>query len=103
MFSWAKRRWVHVTVGVALAVAAVAAFVTWVIATEGTGFTGKTLREWFDLLLVPVVLGVGAVLVNWAVQRRQSDIAQRESEADREIAENRTNEETLRHYQPEPS
>ena len=38
--------------------------------------------EWFDLLLVPVVLGAGAVFVNWAVQRRQSQIAREENRGD---------------------
>ena len=31
---------------------------------KGTGFSDKTLHDWFDLLVVPIVLAIGAWLLN---------------------------------------
>ena len=85
--------------GVSVLIAVVAGFVTWVVRTEGTGFSGNDLVDWLDLLLIPVVLALGVLVVNWATQRRQMQLARDENETDRQIAADRNNEETLRHYQ----
>ena len=52
-----------------------------------TGFTGKTLWDWFGLLIVPAVLGFGALWFNQAMRTNEQIIA-----ADRQ------REETLQNY-----
>jgi uncharacterized protein YjbI with pentapeptide repeats len=40
-----------------------------------TGFTGKTLWDWLQLLIIPLVLAVGALLFNLATTRTEQKIA----------------------------
>ena len=41
----------------------------------GTGFKGKSLWDWFQLLIIPFVLAVGGYLFNLAVSRNEQAIA----------------------------
>lgn len=47
-----------------------------------TGFAGKTLWDWFGVLLVPLILGVGTILIT----AQQSAISQSQHESDQRIA-----------------
>jgi hypothetical protein len=95
-------------IGAAVLLFAIGAFVSWILDTGGTGFTEsataqstdrqRTLWDWLDLLLIPLVLGVGAFVFNIALQRRQTQLAKAENETDRKIGRERNREETLRHY-----
>jgi hypothetical protein len=56
----------------------------------------KTLWDWLDLLIVPLVLGVGAFLLNRSEQRRQVQIAEQRAESDRKAVERRAEAESMR-------
>lgn len=60
--------------------------------TEGTGV--KTLWDWMDLLIVPAILAVGVVLINWSLSRSEV----RRSNQEREIAAERLQVEALQSY-----
>ena len=89
-------------VALLIALAAVATFINWVVTTAGTGFEkpppqvsgGRTLWDWFELLLIPIVLGMGGLLFNLLLQRR----ALAANETDREIALDRSRAESLHRY-----
>ncbi len=53
---------------------------------DWTGFQAKTLWDWMELLIIPLVLGVGVFLLNRSEQRRQAEIAQQQREEDRQQA-----------------
>lgn len=59
---------------------------------------GKTLWDWLDLLIVPLVLIVGGYFLNQAQRQREQDIADENRKTDREIAKNREEEQALREY-----
>jgi uncharacterized protein YjbI with pentapeptide repeats len=94
-----KRNASLVITGLVVAVSLGWIFIAWVVNNEGTGFKGQDLFEWFELLLVPIVLGLAAVSVNWLLQKQQGKLAREENKTDREIAIDRNDELTLRHYQ----
>jgi uncharacterized protein YjbI with pentapeptide repeats len=66
------------------------------------GFRGKTVWDWLDLLLVPLILGIAAVgLTAWfnaQQDARQNAIEERRAEAERELAEQRAQDEALQAY-----
>lgn len=59
---------------------------------------GKTIWDWLNLLIVPVVLAVGGLLFNRAERRAEQKIAQEHIEAEREIAASRAREASLQSY-----
>jgi uncharacterized protein YjbI with pentapeptide repeats len=65
---------------------------------EGTGFEGKTLWDWLDLLFIPVVLALGVYFFNRSERRNELEIAARARETDREIAVDRQRETMLQAY-----
>lgn len=94
--------------GVFVLLAALAALINWIVTTGGAGFAEsppgssearqRSLWDWMNLLLIPVVLGLGAFLFNLTLQRQQSRLAREENETDRDIGRERNWEETLRHF-----
>src|SRR5215204_1750414 len=59
-----------------------------------TGFRGMTVRDWLDLLIVPLaLLGIGLVF-----QLQQNTIEERRAEAERELAVQRAQDEALQTY-----
>src|SRR5829696_1243284 len=73
------------------------------------GFLVMTVREWLELLIVPVVLSLITVVFTWQQNERQQDletkrtnqaqkIEDQRAEAERELAEQRTQDETLQAY-----
>jgi len=76
---------------------------------DGTGFSGKTLWDWLELLIVPIFIAVGA----WWLDRRQKkterefeqarldkdrEIARQRREQDLKIAEEKRQDTTLEAY-----
>lgn len=66
----------------------------WLIATptltilgENTGFEEKTLWDWMEILLVPLVLALGALWFNDSQKKTELKIAEKARETDRVIAE----------------
>src|SRR5690606_23748022 len=76
---------------------------------RGTGFEPKTLWDWMDLLLVPLVLAIGGWWLNktqkdsereQAEKNREEDRrrAEQQAELERQIARERREQETLEQY-----
>jgi len=63
-----------------------------------TGLLKKTLWDWLDLLIVPVVLAIGGYLFTRSENRRTQKIADQERTLDREIADARRQDDTLQAY-----
>jgi hypothetical protein len=73
------------------------------------GFRGMTVREWLELLIVPVVLALITVVFSWQQNERQQDledqrvkqaqkIESQRAKAERELAEQRAQDEALQAY-----
>jgi uncharacterized protein YjbI with pentapeptide repeats len=73
------------------------------------GFRGMTVREWLELLIVPVVLALITVVFTWQQNVRQQDletkrtnqaqkIENKRAEAERELAVQRAQDEALQSY-----
>ena len=69
------------------------------------GFRGMTVRNWLELLIVPLVLvGIGLLFENQqadrqrAMEAQQQALEERRAEAERELAEQRAQDEALQAY-----
>jgi hypothetical protein len=63
-----------------------------------TGFRGMTLRSWLDLLVVPLALVVIGFLFSVQQDARQQRIEDQRAAAERELAEQRAQDEALQAY-----
>jgi uncharacterized protein YjbI with pentapeptide repeats len=61
-------------------------------------YPGKTLWDWLELLIVPVVLAGGALLFNRSERRAEREIAKKRDQTEREIANDRVSENALQTY-----
>lgn len=61
------------------------------IRAKNTGFETKTLWDWMELLVIPVVLAVGAFYLNRSERTVERQIAERRIKEDRQLAEDRAN------------
>src|SRR5215218_3701394 len=67
-------------------------------AWDWTGFGDKTAWDWMQLLIVPVVLAVGALLFNLSLNARQLETEERRAAAQIEAEDQRAQEERLQTY-----
>jgi hypothetical protein len=58
----------------------------------------RPLWDWLGLLIIPVVLGLGGIWFNNQTRKSEQELASRERENDRQIAEDRVREEALQRY-----
>jgi uncharacterized protein YjbI with pentapeptide repeats len=65
---------------------------------KNTGFETKTLWDWMDLLVIPVVLAVGAFYLNRSERAVERQIAENRANLEREIASDRQKEDALQTY-----
>src|SRR5207249_3544489 len=65
---------------------------------NGDNKSGKTLWDWLQLLIVPVVLAVGGYLFNFTVSRNERQAAANRDKTEREIASDNQREEALQAY-----
>ena len=98
-------------------VVVLASLLAWAICLSLTGYTwpawtgwsdytgslakdqrGKTLWDWMELLVIPAVLGVGALLFNWSERKNERKIAEERNKHDQEIAADRMRETALQTY-----
>jgi hypothetical protein len=63
-----------------------------------TGFRGKTAWDWMDLLIVPLALVVIGLLFTMLQDARQQDLENQRAEAERELAKQRAQDESLQAY-----
>ena len=59
---------------------------------------GKTLWDWLELLIIPIVLAGGALLFNWSERRAEREIAKDRDQTERELAGDRIRESALQAY-----
>ncbi len=85
-----KRR----TIGVVVAIALI--FVE--VRVYGTGFTGKTLWDWLQLLIIPAVLAIGGYLFTFTISRNERKAADTHNQTEREIAQDNQREAALQEY-----
>jgi len=57
-----------------------------------------TVREWLELLIVPVVLVLITVVFTWQQNAQQQKLETQRAEADRELADLRAQDEALQVY-----
>jgi hypothetical protein len=67
-------------------------------ASSWTGFRGMTVRDWLDLLVVPLALVVISFLFTTQQDQRQQRTETQRAEAERELAEQRAQDEALQAY-----
>jgi hypothetical protein len=72
----------------------------YVFGGEWTGLTKprRTFWDWLSLLIVPLVLVLGGDLFNRSESRRTKDDAEQQRKADRQIADERRQDDTLQAY-----
>src|SRR5215217_2538668 len=63
-----------------------------------TGFRGMTIRDWLQLLIVPLALVVIGFLFTAQQDQRQQQIENQRAEAEGELAEQRAQDEALQAY-----
>jgi uncharacterized protein YjbI with pentapeptide repeats len=78
--------------------AAVVIFGGYYLEWEWTGFPKRTPWDWVDLLIVPIVLALGGYLFTRSENQRTQRIAERQRDVDREIAQQRSQDDTLQVY-----
>lgn len=66
--------------------------------TSITGFRGKTLWDWLQLLIVPVVLGMGAIWFDHEAGKRAEAIQQQREQIQRDIEDQRAKDAVLSAY-----
>lgn len=65
---------------------------------KNTGFEGKTLWDWMELLIIPAVLAGGVFFLNRSERAVEHQIAEDRAELEREIATDRQQEAALQSY-----
>jgi uncharacterized protein YjbI with pentapeptide repeats len=65
---------------------------------EASGPRAKTLWDWMELLLIPLVLAGGGLFLNRAQRQRELEIAAEERDTERQIAKDREEERALQSY-----
>jgi uncharacterized protein YjbI with pentapeptide repeats len=70
----------------------------WTGFVEDKGFSKKTLWDWLDLLIVPVVLALGGYLFTRSENSRTQEIAEDQRNLDRNIADERRQDDMLQAY-----
>ena len=68
------------------------------IRAKNTGFEVKTLWDWMELLVIPVVLAVGVFYLNRSERAVERQIAEERANLEREIATDRQQETALQAY-----
>jgi hypothetical protein len=63
-----------------------------------TGFRGMTVRDWLELLIVPLALVVISFLFTAQQDQRQQEIENQRATAERRLAEQRAQDEILQAY-----
>jgi uncharacterized protein YjbI with pentapeptide repeats len=68
------------------------------VLTKNTGFEKKTLWDWMELLVIPLVLVFGAFILNRSERESERQQAEERAKLEREIANDRQQEAALQAY-----
>ena len=66
--------------------------------SAGEPIPAKTLWNWLELLIIPVVLATGAVWFNWSQQQLEFAVTEERAQIERELEEERLKESRLQAY-----
>jgi len=80
---WQQIKQHRVAIGVGALLVAILVLIFVEVRLYGTGFTGKPLWDWMQLLIIPLVIAIGGYLFNMAVSRTEQ---QNTTENQREAA-----------------
>jgi uncharacterized protein YjbI with pentapeptide repeats len=67
-------------------------------AWEGSGFSGASLWDWLDLLIVPLMLGIGGIWFQRAQRTREVEMENRQRQRELEIEDQRAQDAALQAY-----
>ncbi len=91
------RSWLRIVAVLAMGAALV--ILAWrLYAVPWTGFASKTLWDWLDLLIVPIVLAIGGWLLNRSEKEREEAVTGKREAINRDIANDTQRETTLQTY-----
>src|SRR5919107_1423917 len=101
--NWTVGDWIIILLAIAMGMAIVIIAVCGYVFSEWewTGLTKPKLRtfwDWLDLLIVPMVIALGGYLFTRSENNRTLEIANKQREVDREIAEQRGQDDALQAY-----
>lgn len=68
------------------------------VRAKNTGFETKTLWDWMELLIIPLVLAIGAFFLNRSERATERETTNKRAELEREIAKDRQQEAALQAY-----
>jgi uncharacterized protein YjbI with pentapeptide repeats len=68
------------------------------VTAKNTGFETKTLWDWMELLIIPLVLSMGVFYLNRSERTVDRQMAEKRAEVEREIATDRQREAALQAY-----
>jgi uncharacterized protein YjbI with pentapeptide repeats len=92
-----KQRRVTILV-VAIILVVVIALIIVEIRSFGTGFAGKTLWDWLQLLIIPAVLAVAGYIINLTISKGEQAATEQRAKSEREIVEDNQRETALKEY-----
>lgn len=85
-----KVRWIiPILTSVSLVVCGALIWAVYWFRWKATGFLDKTLWDWLQLLIVPVILAGGGLAFTWKSTRTERHIAEKRYEQDQELAQRR--------------
>jgi uncharacterized protein YjbI with pentapeptide repeats len=88
-----KQHWWRVLLSLAAVVAV--SLLVWDGWLFGTGFTGKAVWDWLQLLIIPVVLAGAALWWSWQQSKVEREVGEQRRKADLEIAQDQQREHAL--------
>jgi len=93
---WIKEHWVPILIAIILIVAIV--LITVEIKVYGTGFPGKTLWDWLQLLIIPVILVIAGFWLNQIQKGREQRITQQQADLEHKLTRDNQQETSLQAY-----
>ena len=95
---WQGLRKTLEVIGLIIVLVAAIALVLQEVILFGTGFKGKTLWDWLQLLIIPVVLALGGYFFTYTISKNERKAADRHNQTEREIAQDNQRETALQEY-----
>jgi uncharacterized protein YjbI with pentapeptide repeats len=95
---WKKTRRPIAVIGLIVVLVVAIALIFVEVRVFGTGFTGKTLWDWLQLLIIPAVLAVGGYLFNYTTSKNERAATAQRAQSERDIALDNQREVALQAY-----
>src|SRR6266567_3847734 len=92
---WRKYKRLLITAIIIMIVVLPFAFVHW-FGWNWTGFKGKTLWDFLQLLIIPAVLAGAGYIINLTISRGEQAATEQRAKTEREIAQDNQRETTLK-------